>query len=156
MRLTVEGGDEETMMLEHNVCFLPDPYACSLVSVGTKSGHTVDELGGVMSAIPARWWVIGVSRTNGGARVFDSRNVNAAVAALLRHPAVASAERDGIGAPAVDPPPHFPSQLLATLPLDYGSPKSDDGKAQGEKGALMTVRYMLPDGEVLSHTMAVP
>ena len=156
VRVTVEGGDQETMELGPNVCFLPDPHACTLVSVGTRSGHTVDELGGVLSAIPARWWVIGPSRTNGGARVFDARNVDAGIAELKRHPAVASAERDAIGTLGVDPPPHFPSQLLATLPLDYGAHKADDGKVQGQKGALMTVRYTQPDGTVLTHTLAIP
>lgn len=156
VRVTVEGGDEETMMLEHAVCFLPDPYSCTLVSVGTRSGHTVDELVGVLAGIPARWWVIGVSRTNGGAQVFDSRRIDDAVAALRRHPAVANAERDGIGAPGVEQVPHFPTQLLATLPLDYGGAKANDGKVQGQKGALMTVRYTQPDGSVLVHTMAIP
>lgn len=156
VRVTVHGGDEETMTLEHHVCFLPGPTACTLVSVGTRSGHTVDEIGDLLSAIPARWWVIGVSRTNGAARVFDSRRVDDAITALRRHPAVASAERDGIGAPAVSPPPHFPSQLLATLPLDYGSPKLDDGRVQGQKGGLMTVRYTQPGGPAVTHTMVIP
>lgn len=124
--------------------------------VGTRSGHTVDELGDLLSAAPARWWLIGVARTYGSARVFDSRRVADALAKLRRHPAVASAEHEGLAAPGVDPPPHFPSQLLATLPLDYGSPEADDGRVQGQKGALMTVRYTQPDGTVLTHTMAIP
>jgi hypothetical protein len=154
--ITVEGGDEETLSLEPKVCFLPGPYSCTLVSIGTKAGRTVDELNAVLPTIPARLWIVGPSRTNAGVRVFDSRKVEDAIRVFRGHSAIASAERDGIGVPGVDPPPHFPSQLLAALPLDYGDPKADDGKVQGQKAALMTIRYTQPDGTVLTRTLALP
>lgn len=156
VRVTVEGGDEETMMLEHGICFLPDHQACTLLQVVVRSGHTVDELDDLLSAVPARWWLISVSRSYGAVRVFDSRRVADALAKLRRHPAVASADRETVGVPGIDPPPHLPSQLLATLPLDYDNPAADDGIVQGQKGALITARYTQPDGTVLTHTIAIP
>ncbi len=156
VRVTVEGGDEETMMLEHSVCFIPDPFTCSTVSVGMRSGRTVDDISGMVASFPARWHVTFGFQTNGSLRVFDSRRVPDVITALRRHPAVASVEREAVGVPAISPPPPIGHLLLAALPLDYDSPTPNDGTVQGQKGALLTLRYTQPDGSVLMQTWAVP
>jgi hypothetical protein len=160
LRVSVAGGDEETMGMGPEVCFRTGPTLCTGVSVLMKDGHTTNEIGTALGGIWARWWIVGSRQTWGGLWVFDPREVDRAILALRRHPAVSSAEYEGLGSPAGSIPGEaqvsWARLLLASMPLDYAAAKPNDGKVQGVKGALMTVRYTQPDGSELTQTFAIP
>jgi hypothetical protein len=151
-----DNNDTETLSLDHKFCFLPDPYFCTLLTVQTKEGHSIDELNGFVMSIPARWWVVGPSRRNGGLRLVDVRSVEPTLRALSRHPAVQNAERDGLLVPGTQQVQHLPSQLLGALPLDYGPASINDGKVQGARGARITIRYTQSNGQVTTDTLTIP
>ena len=146
IQVIVASGDSEELLLESAYHF-PGPRFRTSVAVSMRAPHLVDELDGVISQVPARWWLICPFRTCGAFRVFDSRLVEGAIQALRADGRVESADRDVV-AFAGDPPP-LGIVLFAAAPMDYGPAHPGDGIVQGQKGDLIEVRYTQPDGSVL-------
>jgi hypothetical protein len=146
IQVIVASGDAEEMLLESAYHF-PGPRFRTLIAVSMRAPHLVDELDGVVSQVPARWWLICPFRTCGAVRVFDSRRVDGAIQALRADGRVESADRDVVAFAGTPPP--LGTVLFAAAPLDYGPALPGDGVVQGQKGDLIEVRYTQPDGSVL-------
>lgn len=153
--VVVASGDSESVMLEREFCD-SGTRVCTQVTVTTVSGHTIDDLAGIMNSYPARWWTRCVSLTCGGMRVFDGRLVDRLINDLRKNRAVATAERDQVYVLASGGFEDLATKLLATAAMDYASANKGDHIVQGAKADLITVKYKQPDGSTLTSSMTMP
>ena len=151
LQLTTSGGDSEEWAFWPYMCGNRD---CSAVTITMNDGYDVTSLQSFFFSIPSRLWSVSVTGRIGGLRLFDPARMATALDLISRQSTVQVVEADQIGTGGFATLPRW--HVLSAIPIDFRTPRHNDGVLQVASAQTIELRYVQPDSSFLSITMVIP